>query len=486
MSNQMTGFMKHGMNWFNVQKYGGASLAGTYYALHPEKYMDLIKKQFGKSDGWVVRNLNKKFGDRSIQELADYAVEKGVISRSTHGFSAPQAKKMMQKPSVAQSLMHPTDNVAMRFSRSVGDLSENTSRFQSFLMDFEKGNFAGDQALEYASLEAKKWFIDYGDLTDFEKNVMRNVIPFYSWLRKNMANQLSGILLYPSFYSAVPKFEGKITNDQGFDYDLQPDWQKQMGMFPVSRDPDTNNWIMFRPDFPFRDINLIPLSFGEEGDEPRWEWKEAIHDVMSAVHPAIKTIMELAPERGWNFFKRREIREEEPAPQAFQFLAKAMAENPGALAFLDGFMRLAGHSNGLKVDLTKDHSRVMMDGKTVQLLQNNMPALRTAAVLAEGGEELAKRLFPGKDIEGAVERVTGKRDYYEGLEETLQILSTWGGIKFKTLVEEEEQNRLRNEVLSAAEKARSDSRSNTLEGRMRSNKYWLDRQAKQRRLGIAN
>ena len=48
-----------------------------------------------------------------------------------------------------------------------------------------------------ANLSAKAALFDYQNLTDFEKNVLRNVAPFYSWSRFNIPLQLKNIIQQP-------------------------------------------------------------------------------------------------------------------------------------------------------------------------------------------------------------------------------------------------------------------------------------------------
>ena len=47
-------------------------------------------------------------------------------------------------------------------------------------------------------------FVDYENLTTFEREIGRRVLPFYSWLKQNTANQIKFIFTQPGRYSKIP------------------------------------------------------------------------------------------------------------------------------------------------------------------------------------------------------------------------------------------------------------------------------------------
>lgn len=492
-SNNITGLLKHGPQWFEPQRQFDA-MVGTLYALHPEKYADMLKDELKVTDGWISRNLNKKIGNFKVKELADEARERGVISGTTHGFDALDDLKQLTKKGKKKRdwNLNPASRkfVGLKASRSVGNVLENQAKFNSFLIDYT--NMAGknwtaelgedvasriatdDDFLQGAAMESKKWFIDYGDLSDFEQKVMKNVIPFYSWIRHNLANQISGITLYPDMYSIIPKAQGAITRDEGFDYRIQPEWFTQQNMFPVGKDPETGAFIMRRPDTPVKDLNMIPI-FWEPGEmRPTVDGDELIADVMQSAHPLIKTVMETAA--GHNFFKRRAIKEKEEAPALMQYFTK----HPEPLAFMDGILQLAG-LNGVGAEEKK--GKLYMDGRIERILSNNIPVLRMVEMLIDPlGEGL--NLLTAGESEKLIEEVTGKKDRYEGLEEAFQLLSQWLGFKLKVMDPEYYESLYTSDILSEAEKKRREERSRMPGYEERRQKYLTQREIKKRRLGL--
>lgn len=74
----------------------------------------------------------------------------------------------------------------------------------------------------------RKYLFDYAELSDFERNVMRRVFPFYTWLRKNIPLMTEGIITTPGYYTGINKirealaasFEGRtlVTENDLPDY----------------------------------------------------------------------------------------------------------------------------------------------------------------------------------------------------------------------------------------------------------------------------
>lgn len=90
--------------------------------------------------------------------------------------------------------------------RKVGLALENNGRYMTFLNELyhniPKGWVAGadvfkDKVLMAAKNHVTKHMYDYSELTTFEREVLRRVIPFYAWIRKNVPQQIENSLLQP-------------------------------------------------------------------------------------------------------------------------------------------------------------------------------------------------------------------------------------------------------------------------------------------------
>lgn len=443
ISNNITGFLKFGPAWLDPRK-DIEAMVGVAYAMNPSKYMDVLKSEFKLPDGVIAQALNRRVnGDFTVKELADYARQSGVLSSRTQ----------VKTEGITQAIFKP--------SRVTGDFIENNAKFKSFLIDYER--MAGDagqtgmdlaarlanqkQFLEYADAQTKKWFLDYGDLTPFEQNVMKKIIPFYTWARKNIANQITGLITMPQTYEIIPKVRNAMTTDQGFNYNLVPDYMRNQGYFPVGRTSQGTD-IMRWANIPLEDLNKIPLTFqGNKLSGVGTNWGEFVNDVFSNAHPLIKTIVEMIS--GKDTFHKRDIRSFETAAPVFQYLNNS----PKVVQFLDGVMRTAGFENGIRMHVSPNGKEMQLDGKVERFLETNVPALRTLDMFISTPEVMAEQFSPA--IEKWIEDTFGKKDYYTGLEELFQVISRVGGWKFKEISQEEEARLKEAELRAKLSQAKS-------------------------------
>ena len=495
VSNHMQGFLKHGWDWMNPASQVKA-LVGTSYGLNRNKYYEFLKGNMDLTPTQAKMMLETTVGGLTIRELAEIALEKDVISQRTMGFDVEQTiGELLGRDTLEKSLKKPEtynpasrDFLGFRLSRGAGNIIENHARFMSFIKDFERaGGVNTPGALEYASNEAKKWFLDYGDLTQFEQKVMKNVIPFYTWLRKNIANQLSGLVLYRDMYSIIPKTIGVFAKDEDFDYELMPEWMQDEGFFPISTEKEGRRMLL-QPEMAVMDLNMLPITFDRETMLPKMDLKDTSRTITSSAHPIIKTIAEVVT--GRDFFRDKnikggrysmiEIGGDEPqqrgrtftmeiAPTILQFFAKS----PKVLNFLDGFMRMSGFSEGIGVDVARDDNRVVMDARAQRILDNNLPGLRTLAEVIESIEEGVKVVDP--EFEEAIERVSGKVDYYEGMNELFRTIAFYFGVRLKEYEQEVQADRRREDIYRESEKLLQTQRRYLPGYQNRSEDYWKRR-----------
>ena len=159
----------------------------------------------------------------------------------------------------------------------------------------------------------------------------------------------------------------------------------------------------------------------------------------------------------------------EIAPTILQFFAKS----PKVLNFLDGFMRMSGFSEGIGVDVARDDNRVVMDARAQRILDNNLPGLRTLAEVIESIEEGVKVVDP--EFEEAIERVSGKVDYYEGMNELFRTIAFYFGVRLKEYEQEVRADRRREDIYRESEKLLQTQRRYLPGYQNRSEDYWKRR-----------
>ena len=183
---------------------------------NPRSYMDAAKLQKARKYGgkFLKRNITKDLNAEQVLRLAE---DLGVLERGWYATVEKLAgsKGVTELPILQQGL-------------AVGRTIEHNARLAHFVEMLRKGLSPTD-----AATSVKKFLFDYGELTDFEKNVMRRVFPFYTWSRKNIPLQLENIVKQPGKGLFIPKLKEETWAAVGRpDRKYEPDWiKRRMPMF---------------------------------------------------------------------------------------------------------------------------------------------------------------------------------------------------------------------------------------------------------------
>jgi hypothetical protein len=102
------------------------------------------------------------------------------------------------------------------------DARENMHRLGHFMFLINKDTKSGSlvEAANAAGARVNQIHANYTDITDFEKNVMRRLVPFYTWQRKVTPIMFKQTFTDPGRVIAIPKIyagiSGQPSNGQGF------------------------------------------------------------------------------------------------------------------------------------------------------------------------------------------------------------------------------------------------------------------------------
>ena len=94
---------------------------------------------------------------------------------------------------------------AYRANRAVGTTFEDNARIAHYLSKRREGYNAVE-----AAKSVEKFLFDYGDLTWIEQNVMKRILPFYTWSRKNIPLQLEQFVKNPGRFAATAKIQKNV------------------------------------------------------------------------------------------------------------------------------------------------------------------------------------------------------------------------------------------------------------------------------------
>lgn len=121
------------------------------------------------------------------------------------------------------------DNAVIRSGRKVGSAIEDNARIALFL-----DHYAKTGSIREATSQVKKYLFDYGDLTPFEKRVMKSTNRFYTFMRKNLAVQLYTLAMDPWRVQAVSRARERMIDQQATRDAAMPGYARESG-FSVFR-----------------------------------------------------------------------------------------------------------------------------------------------------------------------------------------------------------------------------------------------------------
>jgi len=116
-----------------------------------------------------------------------------------------------------------TSNAALQLSRDVGMATETFVRGSLGFDTLKKGGTSGE-----AFDQIMKFHFDYSDLSGFEKNVVKKVVPFYTWQRKNLPLMLEQFAKNPQVFNRYNSLKKNIEQDLDKDA-IIPEWMQRSG-----------------------------------------------------------------------------------------------------------------------------------------------------------------------------------------------------------------------------------------------------------------
>ena len=222
-----------------------------------DKFVEADLKGLTDFKGRTIQIGNRKISTRDIWELyTTMGGKAGQISsllyRDIVGLDKLLTAESGKRAAIGQKLGKPYGKMK-GFAGDLADKQEDFVRLAHFMDRLDKdlpknikeikrnklGGWDDDivKTATGAGDAVRRVNLDYGNKTVFEKKVMSRVIPFYSYMRQALPQQISLLFTNPGFMALYPKGQNLITNLLGADMadpeedPLVPQWMTEMAPF---------------------------------------------------------------------------------------------------------------------------------------------------------------------------------------------------------------------------------------------------------------
>jgi hypothetical protein len=215
--------------------------------------------------------------------LYDLAQKQGVlgrgIMRSEIPSVLPTAEKTLGEKAYATAEYLPRKGMEM-----IGGPIEDNARLAHFIDKLEKGWKPGE-----AAQSVKKHLFDYDELTDFERNVLRRFMPFYTWTRKNIPLQLEALINKTGKVLPIEKArQSALAGADNPDTSVMPEYIKERMPFVFRGKSGDLNYFPLESYLPLADLQKLgPKRLADVGGE--------------LLSPIFKVPIELTENRSWYF-----------------------------------------------------------------------------------------------------------------------------------------------------------------------------------------
>lgn len=212
-----------------------------------------------------------------------------------------------------------TEFIPYQVGGKITSTIDNSDRLLQFSSLLRQG-----KTPQEASDIVTKHLFDYGDLTNFEKRVMKRIFPYYTWMRKNTPLIMRQVIEEPEKMALMAKIHSSINSSNGDDAvdrtfvtGFAQDWIQLP--FNITGKDGQEEPVLFNPKLPYMDMRNISSGDGLGG---------TMMGYFNQTSPFLKLPIELTA--NWNsFFDEPIAREGEPqlTPRLIHVMSQLSAFN---------------------------------------------------------------------------------------------------------------------------------------------------------------
>ena len=203
----------------------------------------------------IAPELLDAVGAKNAEELMQFAYAHGVINNGLvrdAGFDAAQDVAVAAARAAGEQPRNAAQAVVDGFSKTFGSRSlviqagadvaeagDNTIKLSAFF-----GRLLSGEDPEAAAQAVRAWSYDprLVDLSQFEKTVVRRLIPFYSWTKQAVKSQVNAYFTRPgtvAIWEKIGRAANNLTDLSPVEWELvMPEFIKDNFGLPVHQDPD--------------------------------------------------------------------------------------------------------------------------------------------------------------------------------------------------------------------------------------------------------
>lgn len=309
----------------------------------------------------VMKPFQDRFsGDTFYNADFETALKSGTELKSVAGtFSKQRAVETLKTAGLGQ------EAIPFKVGRAIGQYIEHQQKATAYVTALGQG-----KGIKEALQLAENAGFDYRALTKFESQIMRRIIPFYSFTRKNLELQLKTLGENPQRINQVLAFFGNIAAAGGLTDEERaalPDYLKDQLVISFGKNK------LGQP--------IVAGGFGTPIEQPGQAYlgkgfADSIRRIATSMNPLIKFSMEKA--FGKDFFQDRPLKEVIEAQQ-YQILPQFLKDFIGFKQYDKPVFKMV---NGKWVDTGKTQTKYTAEPEKLHILRN-LPTTRLFGYLYE-------------------------------------------------------------------------------------------------------
>lgn len=359
---------------YHVRNGISGTVVNLMHGVTPKAHTDALHTMYKLAHNIDLDSGTKKLWDEFLELGGTGAGDAGDLAR---------AAKSIEKKGFQQPTINPLSTNALQYKVNfeLGGYVEDVMRFAAFT-DFKLGKVIGVDAMDAqrAMEQVKLLHFDYNDLSAFEKNVMKRLIPFYSYFRKAIARDSRMFMERAGNFYKMAHVIGQVERgvEDAEDSSVVGAFVKDKLGVPVRRNENGNmEYFLLQSWIPAADITRFFLD--KDGViSPTDSAVEFFGEIMQSVNPLLKVPVEQAINYDFYFGKKIEEYEGEETDFWGMGVSKKSVKFLRSVRFLNDMdkmiktqVRGAARPELAPVPLQTGLSQVFLGGR---LLENRDPA----------------------------------------------------------------------------------------------------------------